>query len=380
MDHQLPTTTTTAAGFGVTRAAVTLILSTVLLMGIAAVFVVLTVRIPQVVHGSGQLVPRTLYRVYATIRGEIITQYAFIGSTVVRGSVLAIQDSAELTSQRLQVVAKIKEAEIALERSRSTVADELRQRTLRVQIAKVRVVQARASVRDRMTTYGYAGSVDSLVGGYRAGSHIEMDKTVAELAGANSELLAAESDYSAASTARYDQQRSLESVRDGRVQLSLLARLRPTLHAPGSGIVVGTASERLTGRPVSPGELVFEIADTSAWRAIVSVSERDVQSVRIGDSVDLMIPALWKETRSRIRGVVESIASTTQGALELNARMPLTQSGFEVHVRIPRLRVDQIDAKLRFGYTVDARIVTESGLIAELLMAYFRNRIGGIGW
>lgn len=79
-----------------------------------------------------------------------------------------------------------------------------------------------------------------------------------------------------------------------RAQLDLvLARLeRVQIRAPFDGVVMrGDLSQEL-GAPVEQGKVLFEIAPLDAWRVILKADERDIASLREGQSGELILTSL----------------------------------------------------------------------------------------
>jgi hypothetical protein len=112
------------------------------------------------------------------------------------------------------------------------------------------------------------------------------------------------------------------------------------------------------------------------------LDKTSVHRVRLGDRVDIEIPALPVVYRDRLWGTVESVAA------EPTARSSvLTNRVDEVHLAPDGYRVgvafnssdDSLRKSLRRGYPVRARIVTRSSRIAVLLRDYLRETIGGRG-
>ena len=72
--------------------------------------------------------------------------------------------------------------------------------------------------------------------------------------------------------------------------LSRLARVQVT--APFDGVVVkGDLSQQL-GSPVEMGKVLFEVAPLSAWRVMLNVDERDISHLRSGQPGDLVLTGL----------------------------------------------------------------------------------------
>ena len=127
---------------------------------------------------------------------------------------------------------------------------------------------------------------------------------------------------------------ALAQARQADSQLALVEEklARASIVAPFDGIVVTGDLSQLLGSPVEQGKLLFEIAPLDAYRVILKVEDRDIRSVRSGQSGSLVLSGLAAE------------------ALDfevVNISMAQAENGMNVF-RV-EARLDRSDLKLRPG-------------------------------
>lgn len=90
---------------------------------------------------------------------------------------------------------------------------------------------------------------------------------------------------------------ALAQARQAESQLALAEEKlsRANIVAPFDGIVVSGDLSQLLGSPVEQGKLLFEIAPLDAYRVILKVEDRDIRSVRTGQSGTLVLTGLAAE-------------------------------------------------------------------------------------
>ena len=111
----------------------------------------------------------------------------------------------------------------------------------------------------------------------------------------------------------------------------------------------------LEGRYLSPGEGVIEIESTRNHKAVVSVRERDIASLEIGQSVRMKV---YGYPKKEFVGTIEKIAPAV-GANEIDG---LLASAIRVDVG-----VEDPEGILRSGMTGDARVATDEETYFDML-------------
>jgi multidrug efflux pump subunit AcrA (membrane-fusion protein) len=209
---------------------------------------------------------------------------------------------------------------------------------------------------------------------------------VAELRSAEAEVRLSSAQGEILGLGRYDRERKRAEgeqlsarIRAAEERLSRLA-----LAAPTSGVVLTDQVERLPGSFVREGELLLEVADLDAWRVSLYVGERDVQRIRLGDSVRVRVQAFGAERREDLRGSVgyvspDPMGSGGGGATPSPGAAPPAGGGtYRVLVRLDQRQLAAVGIhRFRRGYTAEGQIVTRSGRIIVLARDYLHDRIRG---
>jgi len=123
------------------------------------------------------------------------------------------------------------------------------------------------------------------------------------------------------------------------VDQALLAKL--TVVAPFSGTVV--AVDTNPGDSVAPGTVALELADLSSLQVAVSVSEVDINRLKVGQEVDLSLDAVQGKSFTGTVSTIGYLGTTTQGVVNF----PVT-----VVIQHP-------DPSLKPGMTASAAVVTD---------------------
>lgn len=327
------------------------------------------------VRASGVLEPIRVWPMRATEGGILTGLMVRTGDSVRADAFAATLTATELDEQLLQLRGDAHSRADALARARVAVPGERSLRELRRAIADARVIQARSTVRERLSAFGITGSLDSLRRVHVTGSHLEIDRVLADLDIAEAEATAASRDLSAVSVAALDTVREAQALQDitARINQVTYRRRALALHAPASGVVITPDLDSRVGTVVRPGDAIFEVADTRRWIAKLSVTERDVQSVALGDSVFLRIPALRAATLDQFVGTVVFIAP-----LPRLATQPTVAAAYELRVAIDSAQTASVGmTPLRSGYSVEARVQTRVARLADVLRARFAETLTG---
>ena len=133
------------------------------------------------------------------------------------------------------------------------------------------------------------------------------------------------------------------------VEKALLVR------APGSGTVLTHRPEDLVGSAVRGGSVLFTLGDTRTMRVEIPVTERLIQSIRVGEPVSLQFAALpfrtYRTTISAIAPAAEALPPTSR-ATEASVR-PADRPERFVAVAF----LDNRDGALASGMAASAKLV-----------------------
>jgi multidrug efflux pump subunit AcrA (membrane-fusion protein) len=352
---------------------------------VIALIVSAFVSINVTVDAPGMLEPVRLWPVRSRESGVLAEILVSAGDTVRVGQVVARLDPLALNAASMQLRSQIRQRLIDSAKSTASLPLEDTQRAEQVAQAEARLVRARAALRQKLADHGFGDNVDSTLAVHRIGTHVDLDLAVADVRTAEADVRSARAQRDITSLGRFDAPRFAADLAQLRDQLSLAESRsgRLAITAPAAGVVLTEELERLTGTGLREGDELLEIADISRWQVTLTVGERSVREVRVGDSVKVEVPALRLLDRRLIPGRVRTIAREPVGA------SPAARAGTGGSLGAPagayRIVAD-LDASvltrvgiehLRKGYTVDAKIITRSGRILGLVRDYFAERLHG---
>jgi len=139
--------------------------------------------------------------------------------------------------------------------------------------------------------------------------------------------------------------RSQVEQKDAEIELSESMLERAQLRAPFDSVVVAGDLSQAVGRPVSRGDVLFELAPLDKYRVTLVVPEMEIQSVRVGQTGQVLLTALPEKPFEFVVQSITPVARVVEGV-----------NGFEVLADLkepdPRLRpamegVAKIDAGRR---------------------------------
>jgi multidrug resistance efflux pump len=375
-------------GASFVKRAVGYTLLTVAVLAVAGTLVAALVKMDVTVRAAGVLEPIRLYPVRAMEGGAVRAVLVQTGDTVHAGQVLVRLDTVELTSSLAQLEAQYRAADI--DRRRSATADPLQreQSAERSAQSRSRLSSALATLRQRMIEYDLGTNVDSLLAAYVPGRHVAIDQAVGEVKGAQADLRLSGAEGGLQELSRFDREKLGTQMEQLAAQIAAarerLARL--TIRAPTDGVVLTEQMERLPGAFVREGEQIVELADLHDWRVLLSVSERDVHKIELGDSVKVDLLAFDESEREQLRGSVAYVApeplsaqsAAGVGGTGAPAAFPAGGAGgYRVIASLDRPQLERMGiTRFRRGYTVQGYVITRSGRIITLLWDYLTEKLG----
>jgi multidrug resistance efflux pump len=373
-------------GASFVRRAVGLTLLLVVSLAAIGLVVAATVKMDVTVKAAGVLEPVRIYPVRTLEGGAIREVRVQTGQAVHAGDVIARLDTVELAATLAQLEAQYRAADI--DRRRSASADPLQQRETADRAAQARshLSSALATLRQRMIEYDLGGNVDSLLAAHVPGRHVAIDQAVGEVRSAEAELRLSGAEGGLQALSRFDREKLGTQMDQLAAQISAtrerLARL--TLRAPTDGVVLTEQLERLPGAFVREGEQIVELADLHDWRVLLSVTERDVHRIKVGDRVKVDLLAFDESEREQLRGSVSYVApeplsaqaSPTAGGAPAATPTP-GGGGYRVIASLDRAQLEHMGIdRFRRGYTVQGYVITRSGRILTLLWNYLTEKLG----
>jgi len=353
------------------------------LFGVALLAAVL-VKMDVTVKAGGVLEPVRLYPIRAMEGGPIRDVYVQTGDTVKPGQVLARLDTLEIAGQIAQLQAQLRATDV--DRRRSATADPLQQRQSyeRATQARARLSTSMAALRQRMVEYDLGTNADSLLAHYVPGRHVTLDQAVGDVrsAQADIQLSAGEGDIQALS--RFDREKLGSQMDQLTAQITTLQarKERLSLVAPTAGVVLTEELERLPGSYVRAGDQLIELADLHDWRVQLTVSERDVHKISVGDSVKVDLPAFDQSEREQLGGRVvyvspEPLTAQAPSGGTSGVSTAIPTGSYRVIATLERSQLEKMGIqKFRRGYTVQGHVITRSGRIITLLWNYLTEKLG----
>lgn len=366
-------------GWSFVRHVVALTLGVFFVLGVVALVLASVLTMKVTVSADGVLEPAAIWPVRSAESGLLTTMLVQTGDSVDAGQIVARLDSIEAWAAVADLELQLRKMHIERDRSMRSAPIEVQRAQSGVTAAEAHVLRARTLLRQRMVDFMVAGDPDSVVTMIDGRVHVGLDVPSADLMTAQSELVAAQAQLAATRLSEFD-------VASNSNELDRLERLlaksriraaRQVIRAPASGVVLTEQLNLLHGRAVVAGESLFEIADTRQWRATLNVGEHDVYRVRVGDTVDIEIPAFAAMVDNHVRGRVEAVGWQAAAPGQPNGPMGGTIAGLYrivVCLDFQERSSPVIEGGLRRGYAVHGEIITRSERALTLLVEHFRDR------
>jgi macrolide-specific efflux system membrane fusion protein len=344
--------------------AATLIVLAVIAVGAVTIPVQITVR------ASGTLEPQQVWPVRSTVDGVIARLCVSSGDTVRAQQVLVVLDTLESAAAVRRLRRELSQAHGDKRRETSLTTVERVEAETNLARAEALLVKAQANLRAELADARLPVDLDALRSSHKTGSHVSVDRALADLLAAEADLRA-----SRARVTELEQERPERPAADYRLAI-LEEQLRTELErqgrsrvtSPAAGIVITDTIERLSGAAIQRGEVVFEVASLDGWNAELIVSEADAPRVAPRSRVTLEIPALSSLRPRYVLGTVEHVAREP-------ARSADAQGGYEVLVIVnDRDMPSEWRRAIRRGYSVHGRIVVKQGTLAQMGIQRLRAR------
>jgi len=368
-------------GTRLVRRVVGLTFSVIGILAGIALLVGFFVRIDTTIDAQGTLEPVVQQEVRARESGSVVDVFIASGDTVQRGQVLAQFDTLQLKSQLVQLRSQYRT--LSSERSRlqaETTLDEKEGVYSRRQ-AQSEFLRSKANLREQLATYGYnpKASIDSFMASYDQGTHIAIDRALAEVISAKTQLRLAKIERKRTRLARFGQRRRSAELQYLRERIRILERRldQRTVTSPISGLVLTNRPKKLEGQFIQQGNLLFEIAKVDEWQAVLIVNGQKVSEITVGDQAKVEVRAFRDETKELVDGHVRSVALEPMRSQQ-RSRVPSTAPDrtdrYRVSVELnPNDLRELSEGRLRQGYTVEGKVITDSGRILRLLWDYLRS-------
>jgi len=345
---------------------------------VVALLVGFFVRIDTTIDAQGRLEPVSREEIRTQESASVVDVLVSSGDTVSKGQTLIQLDTLQLTSELARLRSEYRTLALERKRSEATTVLEGREQTYSREQAESELLRARANLREQLATYGYdpEADVDSVLTSYTRGTHIAIDRALAEVMSAQARLQSTKTEGKRVELAGLDRRKQTAELQSLSDQIRILEQRlkRRTITAPISGVVLTDRLEDFQGRFIQKGELLLEVARLEEWRADLFVTERNVSKISEGDRAKVEIQAFQDETKELVHGTVSSVAvepMRTQGQPVRQSSASVNSDRYRVTIRLDPEEVRTVSrGKLRQGYTVEGKVITNSGRILRLLWDY----------
>ena len=360
-------------GERVVQHAVSVIVTLLGLLAVAALLVVALVTINVTVTATGQVEPIIVWTVRPREEGTISSVHVATGDVVEAGRALFTLDSTSLQADLRGLDVQTREARLDGARVLALRPLDLQVAAEREALAGVSVVRARAHFLSALVDYAKTSNVDSALRAPSTGHEVALDLARADVLNAESELRLAHLEHAKLAADSLGSPKANVAIERATNQAAALReRLnRLEVRAPGRGIVLTDHTTSLVGRSVREGEPVLEIGSADGWRAQLFVSEREVHQIRPGQRVRLEFVAAERTVSAVVAGIVLGVAAEPwhpEGAS--SAAAPTKGSAPQYGVIVSVLPEDRGDVApfLRRGATVGATITVGRERIVRVLV------------
>jgi len=362
------------------KRAVGLTLGVLALLVVAGFIAASLISMDVTVKANGILEPVKVHPVRAQESGPVFEVLVRTGDTVRANAPLARLDTLALAATVSQLEAQYRAADIDQRRSGASDPLERQRLTERASQAQARLVSARAVLQQRMVEYDLGQNVDSLLRVYRPGRHVTLDQAVGDVRAAEAEIRLSGSEADLLQLNSYDRAKLGTQMDQLRSQITAARERmsRMELRAPIDGVVLTEQLERLPGAYVREGDQILEVASLGGWRAQLTVTERDVHKIKVGDRVEVEVQAFDQNEREQIHGQVSYVSPEplTSAAGPGGAPAGPVPGMYRVIASLDEAQIREVGYdQFKRGYSVRGNVITRSGKILTLLWNYISEKL-----
>lgn len=287
--------------------------------------------IMETVSASGRIFPEKEVKISSDVSGEIIKLYVAEGDSVKAGQTLVKINPDAYVSNVARTSASVNAAKSGLEQAKSQVQGMMATK----QQLEEQVSNAKKNYERNQQLFK-----DGVI------SQVELDQTYTSLASLEANVKNADANIKAAQDAvegaQYNVKGAEASLNEMNTNLS-----RTLIKAPVSGIISSLSveqGERVVGTMQMSGTEIMRIANLNQMEVQVDVSENDIISVSLRDSVDIEVDAYLEKT---FKGVVSEISNSASNIGSSGLSMNTDQvTNFVVKVRMdPKSYENEINSE-----------------------------------
>lgn len=339
---------------------------------IIATLIVMYVKINVTIDASGLLEPTELIYIHGPINGKIKKIFVKGGTAFHKGEVLVQFDSIKLTDQLDQLKNDLSKKMIEYEIKNKTISHELSQNQQdRIQ-AEASLLKANAKLREQMQNFFPGVNTDSFMVTYKKGSHIGLDYALSDIISARASLSKIQSQISVIKLRNLELQALLLEINELKNNISrqIESMKKTRIYAPFDGVVLSEDLEKLEGNYINEGSILFEISSVCNWNAMLSVNEKDVYELLVGDSVTIKIKVMEQnDDFLLIPGKVISISAEPQKGGIDKSSSGMYKVGAIIDTKYAKKYLD----KFKRGFIIEAKIIKQTDYISKIIFKNFRK-------
>jgi multidrug resistance efflux pump len=354
--------------------AVSITMLILLALFIFAVIIAFTVRIDTTIDANGILEPAKVRHIHSPESGKISAIFFNSGDSVKMGDLLIQLDTAKIISEIKQYQSELATKKNNLEKKKKQIPFEKYQNDIQIEKMEASLLRSKASFRSKLIDYFPGKNPDSLVVAYVKGTHIAVDVAYAD-------IITSEVDLKNRKSLNEMYELELYDIKNMEIEISQLQnkiselfiqQKKNKIISPIDGVVLTNDLEQLPGTYVAEGNMIMDIAPTKKWNTILFVNERDIHKIKMGNSVQIEIAALnTSDDHHLFYGKIIAIAAEPNK----NKENYSAYSGlYKLTVAFEDSEIKKIDGdKLKKGYSIQGKIIKESGLIIKLLLNHLKE-------
>jgi multidrug resistance efflux pump len=341
---------------------------------IIATIVIFSVNTIISINAQGVLIPRKIIHIHSTQSGLIKNVLIKSGDTVCAGQPLIVFDSLGLINSLAAIQSQVEESENAYNQKLKKASYDTSDDELSLENAKIQLIKAHASFRDRISSFLPKADLDSIFNNYYPGKNISIDYAMTDVHSAETAIESSKLHLRMQEMVKYDLaqlQINLKSLIEQKKDIQEKLN-QVIIKAPISGIILTEGVENILNSYITEGTELFDIAETKNWDAALFVTENDVHQVKINDKVKIKLGALQSTGVIKLYNAeVNSI-----GMEKITAKDNYSNYAglYRVSVKLQFDDNNKSDlSKLKYDYNVNGEIIIDSGKIVDLLIKYFRK-------
>ena len=372
-NHELPELKTKYTAKSVSKL-ISIALLSLFFMVVIALAVASTLKMDLSIDANGVLEPARVLHIHSPQSGRISNVLVNSGDLVKTDGILLELDSLVLKSKLKQLQYELNTKETNLIKKKSAIPYEKYQNAIQIEKMEASLLRSRASLKGKIVDYFPGKDPDSIRTSYVKGTHVNVDMALADLITSEAELKNSKSLNEMYDLGVLDIKNMEIEIQQLRGQIDdIKMQLREIkITSPADGVVLTEGIDQLKGTYVTEGARLLDVSPRKNWDAVLFISEKDLHKINIGNKVKVEITALKASSDYQlIHGRIISIAEEPNN----NKDRYQNYSGlYRLLVSFEDYEINKIgEDKLKKGYSIVGRIITENDLIIKLILNHFKE-------